>query len=493
MIGSPTKNPNKEDLYKEYFARINECLESRSIGYNKQGFYLLCRLLSHNVPLDKFKPLITKHISSPKSQVEILSQMFFAQYYDPNDKLCLETLKTLMKQTESPNEIHRIHAVKTLSNINHPDIIQKLIQVAQSDKSPLVKKASLIGASYRVSKSGIDSNNLLIIVLIKSFFKTEDPILVSGAILSSHIIKIPSLIQEFKDSIWPLIYSLDPWSQSQAIPYLPDVNDHKPILFALLHSQNPIVVLETVKRLPDEPEKIIPPLLRLTNQNSIISIHAFSALESVSLQYPQYLQPYSSYFLPLNNSIETSYLSVKILGNIDCTKYLLNWALYERNIYAAHLIGKKKDENCLRTLLENGTDLISEIASFYSSKINNEEFLVNLLNVKRIRSTIVAVFTEISKENPKISELMLENLLSKYNELERDVKNEAALLSVRLIDCAHSDCANEFFDKCLNDVDEDIRNRAKTLKYLLESGPNLRKAIWNTSEPPNPAPPYIFL
>ena len=57
--------------------------------------------------------------------------------------------------------------------------------------------------------------------------------------------------------------------------------------------------------------------------------------------------------------------------------------------------------------------------------------LASLLELDGPRAPVVAVFSDTCKESPALGEAMIKIVIEKYDEVGRDVKNEAALLAAR--------------------------------------------------------------
>lgn len=491
---------NTDDVIKQYFNNIQKCLLSNddlSIG---AALRLLCGLLSRGYSLKEFAPLIAQHVSNNCSEVEILSQMLMLQVTEDDHSSCLQAVNSLINSASSKIESKRLRAVKTLSNLGENSELEKVIRsVLQSrinDESSYVKKAIIVGEANLVK---IDEDvRGAVKKMILSAFESGDSVLISGAIFAAEIIGETEMIVKASDKLWPVMLTLDPWAQSKALHYLLSTKQlaYQSILTILLHSQNSSVVFEAMKYFEDDIEKIVPPLIRLIYEQSVVSIHAFAELEKISRKNPKILVNYSSHFLPPQPSEAAAHLSVLILGNIgiECSSILRKWALNYNNQFAAHFIGKIKDIEGLIMLLKSASEPIAEIAAFYAAKNVDQFLLAQLLEFEKIKPSVVSVFTDSCKNNVAISESMMKILVSKYDELSREVKNEASLLAVRLIECSNSTISKEFLYKTGKDSNPDVLRRSKVLQIMLSSPkPQIKNAIWTTRDPPPPSPPVIYL
>ncbi|KAH0788992.1 Adaptin N terminal region family protein [Histomonas meleagridis] len=489
-----------DEVLKQFFSNIKECLQSRDDLSIHASLKLLCGLLSRGFSLTEFVPLIAQHVVNDNDEVETLSQMLMVQLPDDDKSSRLQAVNSLIQASTSPKESRRIRAVKTLSSFDNPelvDIISSLLSNSLNDDSPYVKKAAIVGfaklATYKPSlKPSVEKG-------IHNALESGDPLVISGAIYACEIIGSNSIIKDNNERIWPILLALDPWSQSRSLRNLLGTEQlaYKSILTILLHSQNPAVVFEATKYFEDsEPELIIPSLIRLIYSTNVISIHSFVILEKISKKHPQLLTSYMAHFSPPQKSEATSHMSVQILGNIgvECAHILKKWALFYNNQFAVHFLGKLGHKESLIELLKSANEEIAEIAAFYAAKIVDKSFLAQLLELPKIKAAVVSVFTDSCKDNIMISEEMLKRIDKNYNDVGREVKNEAALLAVRLADCNKSDDAAKFLSRCEADKNPDVVKRAKVLKIMLMSSKTqIKNAIWTSRDPPPPATPVIYI
>jgi len=490
------------DVISQYYSSIRECLSSRDDDSIGVALRLLCGLMSRGYNLSQFAPLVAQHVINDRDEIEILAQMLMLQLASSDNDSCLQAVNSLFNAVQSPKEARRLRAIKTITNMNHPDLIQIIeaaIQKGIEDDSQYVKKAAIIGAAKLAKLSETKKNYVK--KLISSSFDSSDPIVISGAIFSAELVDDGSLIVAASEKVWPIMLSLDPWSQARALHYLRQNQKAimKSVVSVLLHSQNASVVVEASQYFLEEPELIIQPLIRLLYSPPVISVHAFVVLEKLAERHPQQLAPYASHFLPPQQSEHAEHLSVKILGHIGshCSSdILMRWALNCGNSFAAHHLGKIGAVDCITTLLEKGQKPIAEIAAYYAAKFALEEngasTLASLLEIDGPKASVVAVFSDSCKVHHQMGEAMLEVVIDKYSSLGRDVKNEASLLASRMIDLKNSEIGRRLLNMCLSDENNDVMKRAKILDMMIKSE-NLKKAVWSSRDPPPPSPPVIVL
>ena len=493
----------QNDVISQYYSSIRECLSSRDDASIEVSLRLLCGLMSRGYNLSQFAPLVAQHVINDRDEVEILAQMLMIQLSPSDPDACLQAVNSLYAAMKSPREARRLRAVKTLTSLNHPDlvpIIDKLIQVGMSDESQYVRKATLIGSAKLVKIC--EQKRPAVKRQLQTAFTTSDPIVISGAIFACEVINETQIIVAAADKIWPVMLALDPWTQSRALHYLrASQKSMKSIVSVLLHSQNSSVVIEASQYFMDEPEVVIQPLIRLLYSPPIVAVHAFVVLEKLAKEFPEQVAPYASHFLPPQQSEHAEHLAVNILGHIGkyCSPDILTrWALNCGNSFAAHFIGEMEATDSIKQLLEKGKKPIAEIASYYAVKLANGEggqaLLASLLELDGPRAPVVAVFSDTCKESPELGEAMIKLVIERYNELGRDVKNEAALLAARMIDSSSNESGKKLLSMCLADTNQDVSKRAKILDMMIKSEkPAMKKTVWSTRDPPPPSPPVIYI
>ena len=495
-------NNKTNDVISQYYSSIREYLSSRDDASIEVALRLLCGLMSRGYNLSQFAPLVAQHVINEKDEVEILAQMLMLQLASSDNEACLQAVNSLYTATQSPKEARRLRAMKTITNLNHPDLVQiidNLLQNGMSDESQYVRKATLVGSAKLVKLS--EQKRPSVKKLLINALDSGDPIVISGAIYAAEMIDEINIIINSSEKLWPIMLSLDPWTQSRVLHHLrqSQKTSMKSIISILLHSQNASVVIEACQYFIDEPETIIQPLIRLLYSPPVISVHSFVLLEKISEKYPKSLSNFANHFLPPQQSEHAEHLSVKILGNIglNCSsEFLLKWALNCNNSFAAHYIGKISSIESLKILLDKAQKPIAEISAFYTAKIinenNNDVLLSSLLELNGPKSPVVAVFSDTCLKHFELGKAMIQLLLEKFNNLNRDVKNEGSLLAARLFEAHNLEIGLTYLEKCLNDNNQDVIKRAKILDMMIKSE-NIKKTVWATRDPPPPSPPVIFI
>ena len=493
----------QNDVISQYYSSIRECLSSRDDASIEVSLRLLCGLMSRGYNLSQFAPLVAQHVVNDRDEVEILAQMLMIQLSPSDPDACLQAVNSLYSAMKSPREARRLRAVKTLTSLNHPDLVQvidKLLQIGMADESQYVRKATLIGSAKLVKLC--ESKRAAVKRQLQNAFNSADPIVISGAIFACEIIGETQLIVAAADKIWPIMQSLDPWTQSRALHHLrASQKSMKSVVSVLLHSQNSSVVIEASQYFMDEPELVIQPLIRLLYSPPIIAVHAFVVLEKLAKQFPEQVAPYASHFLPPQQSEHAEHLAVRILGHIGkhCSPDILTrWALNCGNSFAAHYLGEMEAVDSIKLLLEKGQKPIAEIAAYYAVKLasgnDGAALLASLLELDGPRAPVVAVFSDTCKESPELGEAMIKIVIEKYQELGRDVKNEAALLAARMIDASSNESARKLLNMCLSDSNQDVSKRSRILDMMVKSDKeSIKKTVWSSRAPPPPSPPVIYI
>ncbi|EAX87830.1 hypothetical protein TVAG_421690 [Trichomonas vaginalis G3] len=491
------------DVISQYYSSIRECLSSRDDASIEVSLRLLCGLMSRGYNLSQFAPLVAQHVVNERDEVEILAQMLMIQLSSSDSDACLQAVNSLYTAMKSPRESRRLRAVKTLTSLNHPDLVQiidKLLQIGMSDDSQYVRKATLIGSAKLVKLC--EQKRPAVKRQLQSALGSADTIVISGAIFACEIINEVQLIVAAADKIWPIMLALDPWTQSRALHHLrSSQKSTRSVVSVLLHSQNASVVIEAAQYFMDEPEVAIQPLIRLLYSPPVISVHAFVALEKIAEKFPDLLIPYASHFLPPQQCEHAEHLAVQILGHLGpkCSPdILLRWALNCGNSFAAHYLGQNNFSEAIKELLERGNRAVAEIASHYASILAKTEageaLLASLLELDGPRAPVVAVFSDTCRENKELGDAMIKILTEKYNELPREVKTEGALLAARMVDIGGENGGRRLLDMCLSDENQDVQKRAKILDTMVKSdNEKMRKTVWSTRPPPPPSPPVIFI
>lgn len=491
------------DVISQYYSSIRECLSSRDDASIEVSLRLLCGLMSRGYNLSQFAPLVAQHVVNERDEVEILAQMLMIQLSSSDNDACLQAVNSLYAAMKSPRESRRLRAVKTLTSLNHPDLVQiidRLLQIGMSDDSQYVRKATLIGSAKLVKLC--EQKRPAVKRQLQSALASSDTIVLSGAIFACEIINETQLIVAAADKIWPIMLALDPWTQSRALHHLrSSQKSTRSVTSVLLHSQNASVVIEAAQYFLDEPDVVIQPLIRLLYSPAVISVHAYVALEKIAQKFPEHIIPFASHFLPPQPCEHAEHLSVQILGHLgkSCPPdILLRWALNCGNPFAAHFLGQNGFSEAIKDLLERGNKNVSEIASYYAAKLATEEageaLLASLLELDGPRAAVVAVFSDTCKTSVELGEAMIKLLMEKFGELPRDVKSEAALLAARMVDIGGDNSGRKLLDMCLSDQNQDVAKRAKILDMMVKSdNEKMRKTVWSSRPPPPPSPPVIYI
>ena len=497
MSGSKSKD------VESFVEQLSECLNSHEKESILRALKYLCGYYSRGVNLRNisktdFLPMIVRHVVSDSPPIEILAQMFTV-LYSSGDNVSLSAVNSLHGALDSPKEGRRIRAMKTLTNLDHPElmnVVREDVRKGLRDDSPFVKKAALIGAA-KVAFANKDMK-AAVKQLIADQLENSDPQVIAGCIAACELVGETKLITDRKEHLWQIMTTLDAWTQARALHYLRKVESgrtHESVLHTLLRSSSPAVVFETVQFFDDEPDLAIPPLIKLMYSPPVVAVHAYVLLLEIAKQHPEHMAPFASHFLPPQQTEHAGYLSVEILASLGdkCPpRFLLRWALTEGNMRAVSALGKIGDKEGLQCLLESGSDEVAEVAAFYASKLFDQAALASLLEFDGPRTAVIAVFSDACHENHELSESMLKICMERFKNMPREAKNEAALLAARLVECCNSQVGGEYLKMCLQCDIPDVSKRSKILMTILESE-KLRKTVWETRDPPDPSAPVIFV
>ncbi|OHT14163.1 hypothetical protein TRFO_03224 [Tritrichomonas foetus] len=489
------------DVISQYFSNIRECLSSRDNASIVAALRLLCGLLSRGYNLSEFAPLVVQHVISDLDEIESLSQMLLLQLTSNDGNSCLQAVNSLVETAEkSPREVSRIRAIKTLSAFKNEDlskIIEACLQIKIKDESSYVQKAVIIGTAHFIIQ--YPKKRHILKRMVSLAFETRNPVTISGILYACDLIADSTLVIPYSDLIWSIMSLLDPLAQSRALKLLKSIPEKadKLVLNSLLHSMNASVIFEAANYYLQDPEVVVKSLIRFLFSTPAIALHAMSLLLKVAEAKPKSVAPYASYFLPPQSNEQAEFLSVNILGRVgnQCSsEYLTRWALFKSNNFAAQFIGKLGFIDGLKTLLENGSDPIAEIAAFYMAKVADDSTLASLLELEGPRSAVISVFSEVCKNNPILCELMLKLVLSNFEHLKREAITEALLLAARLFSLNNSQTSKMYFEKCLQNNDFDVSKRAKIwLSIVSSDNEKVRKVIWESKDPPPPTLPSVFI
>ncbi|KAH0789110.1 Adaptin N terminal region family protein [Histomonas meleagridis] len=479
----------EDEVIKQYYTRIQKALKSKDKSTIKTGFYDLCALLSKGYSITEFDRLISEHVVNDKDSIEILSQMLMVYLVQTNKSSYSQANNLLFQSLNSPKESRRIRATKTLGSLADAGLIDvissKLLNVL-NDESSYVKKAAIVSLAHMATEKEV-----LKPVLenhIKTAFANDDQIYISGAIYACDILNLTSLIADSHERLWSILLSLDPFTQSIALKHLISTSQpqYKPILKTLLHSPNANVVISASKYFQDDPEPIVLPLLRLLYCPDIISLHSLQLIEQITRTNPQLFKPYLTHFSPPQTSSSFTTLCINILRNVQTelsSEILLKWALYYNNQQAVHCLGEFGDKEKLLLLLRKSNLTISEISAFYLTKFIDNELLANIIEMGPTNSSIISVITDTCKDNIDAAVTMLNVIIDKFDVMNEDTKNEAALLAVRTLDCDNGNkCAKKVLELCEMDKCDGVARRANALRKMMK----IKNAVWQTREPPKP-------
>lgn len=489
-------------MITKYLNTIQNSLDSNEAPLIEAALNLMCYLNANGYNMQSFVPQILKYVFDSKHAISSMAQMLIIDI--TNGVLEEKCVCLLLKLIDSKNPKKRLFGLKTLANLNVQNtgyVIDVVVSRIEKEKNLLLRKVILLTLSCLAKKCSEKISSIT--TVIKRYMDGRNVMEVEGALEAIEILSLENLIEEnytkYSLILWNMLLKLSCKSQAIALKYLRRNGnwDHMyiGIIRLLMHSQDISVVIEASKFLMDEPEMILPPLIRLSCEQNVQTIFVYLQIEKISKSYPDVVLPYANHFLPPKDSDVFSHLSVLILTNIGASKFLLRWALYYNNKFAAHSLGKLKNEKALTILLKKGNEQISEIAAFYISKfIKSEDYIAKLLQFKEIRASIVSIFTDLYHDFPELSQEMLEILLNKFNNLSRDIKYEGSLLAASLINLNQSKIGYEFLQKCLVDTVDSISSNAKILQFMISSeNPNIRNSIVGRREIPNPSIPTVYM
>lgn len=503
MSGGSRQN----EKFLQYYSNITDCLRSKDDSSIEVALKLITGLMSRGYNLSELAPLIVNHVVNKRDEIEILAQMLIIQLTRDNKDNALIAIQALQNAAKSTNEAKRLRAIKTITNIEIPEIapvLMQLISEMKNETSPYVRKAIILGLAKVVKLD--ESNRRYVKEQLNNVLQTSNPIEISGAIFACEMINETQLVSQNSDNLWQILLELDPWAQSRALHHLRSAPDPKEsVVSVLLHSQNAAVVIEAASYFESNPSLVIQPLIRLLYAPPVVAVHALVMLERISKSSPESIAPFCPHFLPPQPSEHSEFLSVSILGNvgrgldkestlrqnaIDC---LLRWALNSGSAFAAHALGEMGAVDALRVLLTRGRRSVAEIAAHYAAlavKAGNDALLAALLEAVP-SAPVVAVFSDSCAAAKELALAMIAALDGAFDSLARDVKCEAALLAARM---AAEPEGRALLDRCLGDSCADVARRARILDIIVRSDrEEMRKTVWASRPPEKPAAPVIAI
>ena len=202
---------------------IRQNLQSAKIAEKITGVKTLLAVMSKGENVSEFYPLVVQEITSEDETLRHLSYVYLVHYAEADPDSALMSVNTFQRSLSDPDPIVRALALKILSSIRSPEIIEIVLDAVNtccSDISPYVRKAAALALVklYETDPSCLDSLEPLISRLLAD----QSIITISGALYALQRIAPDNdkFVHPVFRTLCKALPRLDPWGQSTALHIL---------------------------------------------------------------------------------------------------------------------------------------------------------------------------------------------------------------------------------------------------------------------------------
>lgn len=202
---------------------IRQNLQSAKVADKITGVKTLLAVMSKGENVSEFYPLVVQEITSEDETLRHLSYVYLVHYAEADPDSALMSVNTFQRSLSDPDPIVRALALKILSSIRSPEIIEIVLDAVHtccSDVSPYVRKAAALALVklYETDASCLDSLEPLISRLLTD----QSIITISGALYALQRIAPDNdkFVHPVFRTLCKVLARLDPWGQTTALNIL---------------------------------------------------------------------------------------------------------------------------------------------------------------------------------------------------------------------------------------------------------------------------------
>ncbi|KZS92350.1 hypothetical protein SISNIDRAFT_478931 [Sistotremastrum niveocremeum HHB9708] len=301
----------------EKLALTKKQLDGNSDRDKIEGLKRLIAMISKNVPVSSFFPLVVKNVASPSLEIRKLVYIYLLRHAQLEPDLALLSINTFQKDLADPNPLIRAMALRVLSGIGTQvsmvrGVVVLGVKKCAGDPSPYVRKSAAL-ALVKCYESDISAFNSLLPILT-TLLSDVSPLSLGTIAVAFRTMcpRRPDLLHQHYRRWCQSLADVDEWGQVALVGVLtnyarsclrkpeasendremdPDLSLLLSSISPLFYSRNPATILAAVRSyhsltLPSSHSILVEPLLTVLHAGTQATSAVLSYIRILSHENP---------------------------------------------------------------------------------------------------------------------------------------------------------------------------------------------------------------